>query len=99
MKKRLIGMEKELPIRDKKIPALRIVLTTSCNSTCEYCPPKGENFINTEENSFPTGKLLNILKLFHEIGFRQFGFTGGEPLLRNDLGLILKECSKLDNIQ
>ena len=75
------------------IPALRVVLTSQCNLNCEYCPPKGENFVNTEK-SLETEKLLKILKIFYEIGFRQFGFTGGEPLLKKDLPIILKACSK-----
>lgn len=85
------GMDK------KKIPALRIALIDSCNLRCKYCPPKGENFINTE-TVLSTEKLLKLLNIFYKIGFRQFGFTGGEPLLRKDLDLILKECSKFKDV-
>lgn len=81
---------------DKRFPALRVALTTCCNLRCEYCPPKGENFINTK-NDLSAKKLLSILNVFYEIGFRHFGFTGGEPLLRNDLHLILRECSKFQD--
>lgn len=80
---------------NKNFPALRIVLTSQCNLNCEYCPPKGENFINVGK-SLETQKLIDILKIFYEIGFRQFGFTGGEPLLKKELPIILKECSKFN---
>jgi len=78
---------------DKNFPALRVALTSQCNLNCEYCPPKGENFINVGK-SLKTERLLNIFKIFYEIGFRQFGFTGGEPLLKKEMPIVLKECSK-----
>jgi len=31
---------------------------------------------------YPNRKIIKILTIFYEIGFRQFGFTGGEPLLK-----------------
>lgn len=80
---------------DRGIPALRVALTSQCNLDCEYCPPKGENFVNVKK-PLSTRKLTEIIKVFYEIGFRQFGFTGGEPLLQKDLSIILKECSGLE---
>lgn len=82
---------------NNRIPALRIALTPKCNLTCEYCPPKGENFI-VSEKALSNQKLLNILNIFYEIGFRQFGFTGGEPLLNEKLHSILNRCFKFKNI-
>ena len=78
----------------KSIPALRVALTSQCNLNCEYCPPGGENFFNVRK-PLGTKRLLRILKVFHEIGFRQFGFTGGEPLLNKNILTISKECSRL----
>lgn len=49
---------------DDKVPTLRVALTSQCNLSYIYCPPKGENFINTE-NSFSTEKLLSILNIFY----------------------------------
>jgi len=82
---------------DKKIPALRIALTSKCNLSCEYCPPKGENFI-VAGKPLPKNKLRSILNIFYQIGFRQFGITGGEPLLREELHSILNDCLKFKNI-
>lgn len=81
----------------ERIPALRIALTTNCNLSCRYCPPNGENFVNTR-SLISNERLFELLNIFYTIGFRQFGFTGGEPLLREDLGLISKECRKFKGI-
>jgi len=79
------------------MPALRIALTSNCNLNCNYCPPKGENFCHVR-NQIKTERLLKILNVFYEIGFRQFGFTGGEPLLNNHLSVILKERFRFKGI-
>lgn len=87
----------DLALDLERIPALRVVLTTNCNLRCRYCPPKGENFVNTK-GPVTTKRLLSLLNIFYSIGFRQFGFTGGEPLLREDLSLILKESLKFKGV-
>ena len=41
----MTGKVKNCAVVEKNIPALRIALTPKCNLSCEYCPPRGENFI------------------------------------------------------
>ena len=72
-----------------KMPALRIAVTPECNLFCEYCPPGGENFFDCDRPIKPE-KLSKVLNICYEIGFRQFGFTGGEPLLEKRLNKIIK---------
>jgi len=81
----------------KNIPALRVVLTSNCNLNCIYCPPKGENFVNVGKPIQPE-RLLKILELFYEMGFRNIGFSGGEPLLNKDLPVILKNCFRFKDV-
>jgi len=77
-------------------PGLRVALTSRCNLRCEYCPPRGENFAEVKK-PIQREELFKILKIFYKIGFRQFGFTGGEPLLKKDLLIILKMFSKFED--
>lgn len=78
---------------NNKIPALRISLATVCNLSCAYCPPNGENYAFSGK-PLSTPKILKILRVLHKIGFRHFGFTGGEPLLNKRLPIIIQECAK-----
>lgn len=70
-----------------EIVALRI--TSRCNNDCKYCfgPPK-----NLEEMGFL--KLKELFRLFYRNGVKAVILTGGEPLVREDFGDIVKELKK-----
>ncbi len=74
-----------------RLPELRIALNSGCNLRCRYCPPNGENFANIGR-PLKINDLLRILEGFYQVGFRRFGFTGGEPLLNQNLPAILRYC-------
>jgi radical SAM protein with 4Fe4S-binding SPASM domain len=62
-----------------------VPITTLCNSKCVYCPPG-----RVVKGNGPSIETLK--KLFHQMfsmGVRQISLTGGEPLLRQDLGQIV----------
>lgn len=65
--------------------ALRWNLTYRCNLNCEYCnlPEKA-----SKENELSTEKVKEILKEMAEVGIKRISFSGGEPLLREDIGEI-----------
>ena len=79
------------------LPALRVSLTSQCNLHCEYCPPLGENFVNAR-SSLSMDNLLEMLKIFYKLGFRQFGLTGGEPLLTKKFHVLVREMSRFKNV-
>jgi MoaA/NifB/PqqE/SkfB family radical SAM enzyme len=69
-----------------------IMLTENCNSRCVTCnvwkKSKSVNELTTEE-------MKDVLHQLKEMGITQLVFTGGEPLLRNDVGAIVKEAKSL----
>lgn len=78
----------------KKTP-LRVthLITYRCNLNCEFCKlPDKVPEMTTEE-------IQNKMLQFKKMGTLAWGFTGGEPFLRNDLPGLLKfakeECSFL----
>lgn len=63
-------------------------ITSRCNNDCKYCfGPR-----NVEEMDF--SKLKKLFHLFYERRVKAVVLTGGEPLLRDDFGEILKELKK-----
>lgn len=62
-------------------------LTNRCNLRCRYC-----TMPNVDETELPTSKVLSIIDELAECGCRSIAFTGGEPLLRDDLRPILRHC-------
>ncbi|RLD09118.1 MAG: GTP 3',8-cyclase MoaA [Chloroflexota bacterium] len=73
---------------------LRISVTDRCNFRCRYCMPR-ESF---EKNHpfLPHAELLTfeeivrLAKIFHTLGVRKIRLTGGEPLLRKDIEILVK---------
>ena len=75
--------------KDFPLPKVRIVLTESCNLDCIYCPEGNEGLIkvnkidNVSISQFSIKDILYIIKTAHSNGFKEFVFTGGEPLLHD----------------
>jgi len=69
---------------------LRISVTDRCNLRCQYCMP-GEDYV-----WLPRGDILDFEELsllvdcFTDLGVDRVRLTGGEPLLRHDVGKFVR---------
>ncbi len=74
----------------RKIDYLRISVTDRCNFRCQYCMPERQKFL-------PHGDLLDYREIallanrFITHGIRKIRLTGGEPLLRRDIEVLIRE--------
>lgn len=67
-------------------------VTSQCNEECTFCSAQLSRY---RRNDLPTEPVLEIIsKIAHENIYSIF-LTGGEPLLREDIPLIVKECINL----
>jgi cyclic pyranopterin phosphate synthase len=77
------------PLRD-----LRISVTDRCNFRCSYCMPK--EVFDTHYSFLPHSLLLSFeeitrtAKVFVSHGVRKIRLTGGEPLLRKNIELLIE---------
>jgi MoaA/NifB/PqqE/SkfB family radical SAM enzyme len=77
---------------NKKIPlSVTFYITYNCNLRCKYC-----NVWNTPEREMTTEQIYMMMDELAKVGTQRFGFTGGEPLLRKDIGDLI-EYSKNKN--
>jgi MoaA/NifB/PqqE/SkfB family radical SAM enzyme len=65
-------------------------LTDRCQYRCSYCGLCGDG-----KNDLPFDRIVQIIDELKRAGCRRIQFTGGEPLLRDDLGDILEHCSNI----
>lgn len=73
----------------RDIKYLRISVTDRCNLRCRYCmPPEGVGFI-PHERIIGYEQIAAVARAAAELGFRKFRITGGEPLVRKDLPLLV----------
>jgi cyclic pyranopterin phosphate synthase len=82
------------PLRD-----LRISVTDRCNFRCNYCMPK--EIFDKDYDYLPHAALLSfeeitrIAKVFVAHGVQKIRLTGGEPLLRKNIELLIEQLSAL----
>ena len=85
------------PVRD-----LRISVTDRCNFRCVYCMPKeifgrGYRFVDRKELlSFE--EIERIARAFVAHGVEKIRITGGEPLLRRDLEVLIERLTTLGSL-
>jgi GTP 3',8-cyclase len=75
---------------------LRISLTDRCNLRCSYCmPAEGLDWIPSPELLSDEEVTRLITVAVRELGVRELRFTGGEPLLRRGLEVIIAASAGL----
>lgn len=74
----------------KRIPiAVSWSLTDRCNYRCVYC-----DIYSSKSNELSTSKVIQMIDQLADMGTKIISFTGGEPLLREDIGKILGYCKE-----
>jgi MoaA/NifB/PqqE/SkfB family radical SAM enzyme len=78
----------------KNTPLIAVLcVTNKCNLNCWYC--YGEHPRRADWQDFTTQELLDIIRQLRSMGVLVLQFQGGEPLMRNDLDVLLKEAKGL----
>jgi GTP 3',8-cyclase len=85
------------PLRD-----LRISVTDRCNFRCVYCMPKeifGSDYPYLPHNEVLTfEEITRLARIFVAHGVQKIRLTGGEPLVRKDLHLLVGMLSKVPGV-
>jgi len=80
----------------RMIDDLRISLTDRCNFRCVYCmPAEGLTWLPKRE-ILSYEELLRLARIFIELGIRTVRLTGGEPLMRQDIDVLIDGLTRLD---
>src|SRR5688572_7015119 len=68
---------------------LRISVTDRCNLRCSYCMPEAEYVWLPREDILSFEEIVQLADIFLDLGVDHIRLTGGEPLLRRDLPLLV----------
>jgi len=79
----------------RKHTYLRISLTELCNLRCTYCMPAEGIQLSPRSHIMNFDEVHTIAKTFVDHGVTKIRLTGGEPLVRRDIGVILKKLASL----
>ena len=85
------------PLRD-----LRISVTDRCNFRCVYCMPKevfnhSYRFLKREQ-LLTLDETARIARIFASLGVEKVRLTGGEPLLRRDLDVLIALLARIPGL-
>jgi cyclic pyranopterin phosphate synthase len=87
----------------RRLTDLRISVVDRCNFRCPYCMPEDQypehhRFLNKQERlSFE--EITRLAGLFAQLGVRKLRLTGGEPLLRRELPLLVTWLAAIPGIE
>ncbi|MGN6272917.1 MAG: GTP 3',8-cyclase MoaA [Protaetiibacter sp.] len=74
---------------------LRISLTDRCSLRCTYCMPEQGNEWLARTSILTIDEIVRVARVAAEAGISTFRLTGGEPLLRTDVGEIVRQLAAL----
>ena len=97
MKHLLIHDHLNRPLRD-----LRISVTDRCNFRCTYCMPAeifDQDYVfMPKEHLLTFEEIERLARIFVHLGVKKIRLTGGEPLLRKDLTVLVQNLMRIDGI-
>ena len=74
---------------------LRISLIERCNLRCTYCMPEEGVQLSPKSHLMTYEEIYEIAKTFVNHGVTKIRLTGGEPLIRKDIPVILEKLATL----
>ncbi|HEX6811225.1 MAG TPA: GTP 3',8-cyclase MoaA [Planctomycetota bacterium] len=81
----------DLPDRfGRPLRNLRVSVTDRCNLRCQYCMPEQEYVWLPKTNVLTFEEIVRLVGVFVSLGVDKVRLTGGEPLLRADLPVLVR---------
>ncbi|PSP86913.1 GTP 3',8-cyclase MoaA [Halobacteriales archaeon QS_4_69_34] len=78
----------------REVSGVRVSLTDRCNFDCVYCHNEGlgdtRGPMDPQDDEMSADDVVRFLEVVEEFGVEKVKFTGGEPMLRDDLEEIVR---------
>jgi GTP 3',8-cyclase len=81
----------------RPLTSLRVSVTDRCNLRCSYCMPEPDYVWLPRETLLTFEEVERIVDAFTDVGADRVRLTGGEPLLRKDLSVLIRDLSLTTN--
>jgi GTP 3',8-cyclase len=83
----------------REIRSLRVSVTDKCNFRCRYCmPAEGLEWLGHKEIlSFE--EIERLVGLLARMGVDEVRLTGGEPLVRRDLPVLVEKLARIEGVR
>jgi len=83
---------------NRRINYLRISVTDRCNFRCTYCMPAEGVPLKKHEEILSFDEITDVVKVGAQLGLTKIRLTGGEPLIRKDIAVLVKMLAEIEGI-
>ncbi|MDQ6974829.1 MAG: radical SAM protein, partial [Mariprofundaceae bacterium] len=84
---------------ERKLTYLRISVTDRCNMRCDYCRPSADDYqAESHANILSFEEIERIVLVAADLGVNKVRITGGEPLVRRDLPILIEKLATISGI-
>lgn len=84
---------------DRPLANLRLSVTDRCNLRCQYCMPEQDYVWLPREDILQFEEIDRLVDVFLDLGVRKVRLTGGEPLLRKDLPVLVERLAAKQRLE
>lgn len=95
--------ENKLPLLEdsyhRRLDYLRISITDMCNLHCIYCRPWKEIGKKSHQEILRYEEIVRLTSLMTQLGIKRVRVTGGEPLIKKDVLLLIEELVKIELLE
>ena len=82
----------------RTIVNLRISVTDRCNFRCTYCMPADNVEFMDRSNLLSFEEIQRVAQIVSRMGINRLRLTGGEPLMRKNLPVLINMLNEVDGI-
>jgi len=83
----------------RTIVNLRISVTDRCNFRCTYCMPADNVEFMPRDNLLTFEEITRVAQVGASQGIKRLRLTGGEPLMRKDLPVLIRMLTQVEGIE
>ena len=83
----------------RTIVNLRISVTDRCNFRCTYCMPADNVEFMPRDELLSFEEITRIAQIGSGMGIKRLRLTGGEPLMRKDLPVLIRMLTGIEGIE
>ena len=83
---------------NRTIDYLRISVTDRCNFRCVYCMPEEGAPVAPKEEILRYEEIERLARIAVGLGMTKLRLTGGEPLVRKDIGLLVEKIGSIPGL-
>lgn len=81
------------------IDYLRVSVTDRCNFRCVYCMPEEGAPVSPKQEILTYEEIERLVRIAVGLGMTKIRLTGGEPLVRKDIGLLIGKIGAIPGIR